>query len=230
VVLDREQVARLLDQHELEYIDPEVGYVCGCDEYGNLFLPYMEDASMHRADALIAALLDAPPEHDHDLSVYCSTSCPVWRLQGLLPYAPPDREALDHQPGCSACSWQNQPPPVFCIPCSHRAGDWVDWTPEHAFLAGPVHKRDDLNAKSSGRPSDEQMVSAEPDDELEKLRKERWQVVAMRNAALNKFEGLQQRIEKLCDEADEARRRQGDGGYVDPEDLRAALTRRPGGQ
>jgi hypothetical protein len=111
--------------------------------------------------------------------------------------APPDREALVETIFNATAEINGHHYPI--ISTRKNAAIIAD-----ALLAGPVHK-------------------AEPDDDLEKLRKERGQVVTMRNAALNKFEGLQRRIEKLCDQADEARRRQGDGGYVDPEDLRAAL-------
>jgi hypothetical protein len=52
-----EDVAGLLFAcHEIEYIDAETGYACGCDEDGLLELLTLEAAHKHQADAILAVL------------------------------------------------------------------------------------------------------------------------------------------------------------------------------
>jgi hypothetical protein len=53
-----EAVAGALDVHQIEYIDPEVGYICGCDEAGELHLPFLSDAQQHQARAALQAVAE----------------------------------------------------------------------------------------------------------------------------------------------------------------------------
>jgi hypothetical protein len=52
-----EEVAAVLFAcHEIEYIDAETGWACGCDEDGYLVLQNEADARKHQAEATLAAL------------------------------------------------------------------------------------------------------------------------------------------------------------------------------
>lgn len=54
VTLSRDAVAGVLMVHWPEYIDEEVGFVCGCDERGELYLPRITEVTAHQADAVLA--------------------------------------------------------------------------------------------------------------------------------------------------------------------------------
>lgn len=50
-------VARLLEQHQVEFISHEVGYACGCDEDGVLgAMPFLADALGHQAEMVMEAV------------------------------------------------------------------------------------------------------------------------------------------------------------------------------
>lgn len=52
-----EPVARVLDVHQIEYVDAEVGFECGCNEDGHLgALLTLSDAHAHQAAAVLAAV------------------------------------------------------------------------------------------------------------------------------------------------------------------------------
>lgn len=51
-----EVAALMFACHELEYIDAETGWACGCDEDGFLELSTLDDARTHQAEATMAIL------------------------------------------------------------------------------------------------------------------------------------------------------------------------------
>lgn len=52
-----EQVKALLEQHQVEWIDGQLGWDCGCNEQGTLpGMPTVEHARQHQAEALLSAL------------------------------------------------------------------------------------------------------------------------------------------------------------------------------
>lgn len=60
-----QQAADILDVHEVEFIDHEVGYECGCNEHGDGHpdgLRFRSDVLRHQAEALKGLLRD--PERD----------------------------------------------------------------------------------------------------------------------------------------------------------------------
>jgi hypothetical protein len=57
----RDAIAEVLTGHWPQYVDSEVGFVCGCDEYGELHLPTVSEVGRHLADAIVAL---ARPENE----------------------------------------------------------------------------------------------------------------------------------------------------------------------
>ena len=56
-----ERAAQAMEVHQVEWIDHEVGWSCGCDERGDLGpLLTLNDANVHIARAALAAALGAP--------------------------------------------------------------------------------------------------------------------------------------------------------------------------
>lgn len=57
-----ERMARVLEVHQVEWIDSEVGYACGCDEDGVLDPMFtLHDANSHQARVALAALTVEDP-------------------------------------------------------------------------------------------------------------------------------------------------------------------------
>jgi hypothetical protein len=56
----RNEIARVLEGHQIEYVGEEEGWLCGCDDRGELpHMPYRSDAEGHQADVIVA-MLDKP--------------------------------------------------------------------------------------------------------------------------------------------------------------------------
>ena len=54
--------AKTLEAHQIEWVSYEDGYVCGCDDRGELArMPFLSDALKHQAAQVLAALPGTPP-------------------------------------------------------------------------------------------------------------------------------------------------------------------------
>lgn len=65
------RAAEVLEVHQMEFIDHEVGYECGCNEHGTGHpegLRFQSDALRHQAEALDAAGLLVTPERDRQVA------------------------------------------------------------------------------------------------------------------------------------------------------------------
>lgn len=53
--------AKTLEIHQIEWVSPADGYVCGCDDRGELArMPFLSDALKHQAARVLAALAGTP--------------------------------------------------------------------------------------------------------------------------------------------------------------------------
>jgi hypothetical protein len=90
----RERIAAALETHQIEWIDHEVGFECGCNEHGQLgALPHLVDTLRHQADAVMGVLSAAPPEREPDWAADGSRDS-VWVIGERVVQRGPDQTVL----------------------------------------------------------------------------------------------------------------------------------------
>jgi hypothetical protein len=130
----RERIALALETHQIEWIDHEVGFECGCNEHGQLgALPRLVDTLRHQADAVMEVLSAAPPERE------ASCTCDGGPQLGI-----------EGDPHCDYCE-TNHPH----HPCDERSCRFAEReAPTPASVRAAALRRIEQREATPGNPAD----------------------------------------------------------------------------